>query len=90
MDRSRGGAMGGLRLSVAGLMILVGVIALDRAILAHIINLWDQSAALAVCLLIDVMHLVLGTEFAILFALRPPASRSQQTRGDRSGNRRRP
>jgi hypothetical protein len=73
MDRSTGGAKGGFRLSVAGLMFLVGVIALDCAILAHIINLWDQSAALAVCLLIDVMPLVIGAEIAIMFALRPPA-----------------
>jgi hypothetical protein len=73
MDRATRGAKGGLRLSVAGLMILVGVIALDCAILAHIIKIWDQSVALAVCLLIDVMPLVIGLEIAITFAVRPPS-----------------
>jgi hypothetical protein len=69
--------MGGPRLSMAGLMILVGFSALDCAILAHIINLWDQSVGMTVCLLIDVMPFIIGAEIAILFALRPPARRRQ-------------
>lgn len=88
-DCSRRDAMSGLRLSVAGLMILVGVIAPDCTMFTHIINLWNQSAALADCLLIDVMPLVIGAEIAILFALRPHASRSRQPRWDLSGNQRR-
>jgi hypothetical protein len=71
------------------MMISVGVIALDCAVFAQIVNLWDRSAALAVCLLIDVMPLVIGTEIAILFALRPPMSRLRQTRWDRSSKQRR-
>jgi hypothetical protein len=80
VDRSKGGAMRGPRLSIAGLMTLVGVIALDCAILVHVSFLWDQSPAMAVCLLIDVLPLITGTGVIMLLALQPPARRSRRTR----------
>jgi hypothetical protein len=83
MDGSMRGAQGGLRFSVAGLMILVGVIAFDCAIVAYIKNLWDHSPGLAACLLVDVMPVAIGTEIAVLFALRSPARGWSQPRGER-------
>jgi hypothetical protein len=67
--------MGGLRFSIAGLMALVGIIALDCAILVHAISLWDRSAAWAVCLLIDVIPLVTGAGIVILLVSQPRARR---------------
>jgi hypothetical protein len=67
--------MGRLRLSMTGLMTLVGAIALDCAILNHVIFLCDQSPALAVCLLIDVLPLITGAGIAIVLTLQPPARR---------------
>jgi hypothetical protein len=72
--------MRGPRLSIAGLMILVGIIALDCAILVYVDTLWDRSAAMAVCLLIDVLPLTTAVGIAVVLALRPPRSRTRGLR----------
>ncbi len=78
MDRSKLDVMAGPRYSMAGLMILVGAIALDLAILIHVKRLWDQAPALAICLFIDGLPLAIGATLAVPFAFRPPARRSRR------------
>jgi hypothetical protein len=73
--------MRGPRLSIAWLMALVAIIALDCALLVQIIALWDRSAALAVCLLIDGMPLITGAGVAVVLASQPAEGRSPPRRG---------
>jgi hypothetical protein len=67
--------MGAPRISIAGLMILVGVAAIDCAIVVKAGELRDRSAALAVCLLLNVLPVVTAAGLAIPLALRRPARR---------------
>jgi hypothetical protein len=75
MDRCRGGGARAFRLSIAGLMILVGAIAVDCALVVHSAFLWDRSPGWAVCLLIDVMPVVTGLGIVIPLVLQRPARR---------------
>jgi hypothetical protein len=67
--------MRGLRLSIAGMMTLVGVIALDCASVVHAIFYWDQSPHMAVFLLFGVMPVITAAAIAMLVALQPPVGR---------------
>jgi hypothetical protein len=77
MGRSRGGDRGGFRLSIAGLMTLVGVVAFDCAILIHAASAWDQLApsAMAVFLIVGVLPLINGAGIVMLLLLQPPTRR---------------
>jgi hypothetical protein len=67
--------MGAARLSIAGLMTIVGVVALDCAVLVHGVGLGDRSLGMAILLLVGVLPVVNVAGVAMLLLLRPPARR---------------
>jgi hypothetical protein len=71
--------MGAARLSIAGLMTIVGVVALDCAVLVHGVDLGDRPQDMAMFLLVGVLPVVNVVGVAMLLLLRPPARRKQPT-----------
>jgi hypothetical protein len=67
--------MGGPRLSIAGLMTVVGVIALDCATLVHAVGQIDRSLGMAIFLLFGVLPMVNIVGIGILLLLQPPPRR---------------
>jgi hypothetical protein len=66
--------MGAARLSIAGLMTIVGVIAIDVAVLVRGVSLGDRSHQMAVFLLVIVLPVVNVVGVAMLLVLRPRAT----------------
>jgi hypothetical protein len=75
MGRSWGDAGGGPRLSMAGLMALVGVMALDCATVVHAVGYWDQSPSMTLLLLVGVLPMVNVAGAGLLLLLQPPPRR---------------
>jgi hypothetical protein len=67
--------MGAARLSIAGLMTIVGVVALDCAVLVRGVSLGDRSLDTAIFLLVRVLPVVNVVGVAMLLVLRPTERR---------------
>lgn len=66
---------GSARFSIAGLMTLVGVIAIDCAILVRSVGLIGRSLDMAAVLLFGVLPMVNVVGVGMLLLLQPPARR---------------
>jgi hypothetical protein len=67
--------MGSARLSIAGPMTIVGVVAVDCAVLVHGVGLGDRSLGMAIFLVVGVLPAANVVGIAMLLLLRPPARR---------------
>jgi hypothetical protein len=67
--------MGAARLSIAGLMTIVGVVALDCAVLVRGVGFGERSLGTAIFLLVGVLPVVNVVGLAMLLLLRSPARR---------------
>ena len=67
--------MGAARLTIAGLMTIVSVFALDCAVLIRGVNLGDRTPGMALFLLVGVLPAVNVVGVAMLLILRPPERR---------------
>jgi hypothetical protein len=67
--------MGAARLSIAGMMTIVCVVAIDCAVLVRGVNLGDRSHDTAIFLLVGVLPVVNVVGVAMLLILRPPERR---------------
>jgi hypothetical protein len=67
--------MGATRLSIAGLMTIVGVFALDCAVLVRGVDLGDRTPGMAIFLLVGVLPVVNVVGVAMLLMFRPPERR---------------
>ncbi len=63
--------MGANRISIAGLMTIVGVIARDCAVLVRGVDLGDRTPGTAIFLLVGVLPVVNVVGVAMLLMLRP-------------------
>jgi hypothetical protein len=74
------------RLSIAGLMTIVGIAAIDCAVLVHGVvlvpghDVADRSPGTAIFILVGVLPIVNVVGVGLLLALRRHARREQQTR----------
>jgi hypothetical protein len=71
--------MGAARLSIAGMMTIVCVVAIDCAVLVRGVNLGVRSHDFAIFLLNGVLPVVNVVGVAMLLILRPPEQRQQPT-----------
>jgi hypothetical protein len=68
--------MGAARISIAGLMSIVGVVALDCAVLVHGVDLGDRPLDTVVFLLVGVPPVANVVGVAMLLILHPPVRQS--------------
>jgi hypothetical protein len=67
--------MGAARLSIAGLITIVGVLALDCAVLVRGVDLGDRTPDTAILLLVGVLPVVNVAGVAMLLIFRPAERR---------------